>query len=548
MKEIMFDYIVIGSGFGGSVMTHRLVEKGYKTCLLERGSEYPMQSFPRRIHEIKEKLFWEPKDQKFGFMEIRDDASSDYLSVTGSGLGGGSLIYANVLLRLEEEYFSNWPFQLNAKTFEPFYKTVLEMMEASPYPLETDPDYRDTPKARIYRETATQMEMTEDMLEKPEVIAPDLAINFKGSFPGEQTKNKHGAIQSKCNKCGECDIGCNIHAKNTLDLNYLFLARKNGADIRTNAEVTDIIDEGDMFRVRYINPRTKKMTTIAAKKVVVSAGAIGSTRLLMKQVKNGNLNRLSSHLGKGLCGNGDFLAYSNFTDKTFDPTKGPVITTAIKYKMTPYPDGYKHVMYLEDAGAPAGLAWYLAGKLPQASSIWNEIKFLHFTFIRFLKRVLGISQFKSEVNLGHEFSNALDSDQFVRNMFVHLAMGRDRNTGKMVEEEGEFKVRWNLHDSELHFKRVEKELRRYTKKWNGIFMPNPFMAVDKIFAVHPLGGCIMGEDPKTSVVNEKGQAYGHEGLYIIDGSIIPSSLGPNPSLTIAANAERIASYIPKKVS
>jgi cholesterol oxidase len=543
----VYDYIIIGSGFGGSVMTHRLTEKGYSTCLLERGSEYPMQSFPRRVHETKEKLFWEPEKEKYGYMEVRDDASSDFLSVTGSGLGGGSLIYANVLLRLQKEYFEGWPFNINAEALEEHYLTVLDMMDATPYPFGKDKYYSDTPKTKLYRETAERIEIDEDMLEKPKVLAPDLAINFKGEFPGEQSLNKHGKVQSKCNKCGECDIGCNIHAKNTLDLNYLHLARKNGAEIRTSAEVTDIIKKENTYLIKYVNPISKETFEIESAKVVVSAGAIGSTRLLLAQKDKGNLPNLSQALGKNICGNGDFLAYSNNTKETIDPTKGPVITTAIEYKMTPYPDGYKHVMYLEDAGAPIGLAWYLAAKIPQPKMIFKYINFLSFTLQRYFKKVFKVKQLDSEVNLGEEFSDAIDSDQFVRNMFVHLAMGRDRHSGHMVLEDGEYKVRWNIADSKLHFDRVKKELKKYTKKWKGTFMENPFMHTDKIFAVHPLGGCIMHEDPTQGVINEDGEAYNYEGLYVVDGSIIPNSLGPNPSLTIAAMAERIASRIPEKV-
>lgn len=544
MSKDFYDVIVIGSGFGGSVMTHRLTEKGLKVCLLERGSEYPMHSFPRRIHEIKEKLFWEPKDNKFGYMEVRDDAESDFLSITGSGLGGGSLIYANVLLRLKEEYFQNWPFGINAKTLEPYYKKVLDIMDASPYPVETDPYYANTPKTQIYRKTASLLEKTEDMLSKPKVLTPDLAINFKGDFPGEQLLNKHGKVQSKCNKCGECDIGCNIHAKNTLDHNYLHLARKNGAEIKTEAEVIDILKKDEFYIVRVQNPQTKKTFDVYAKRVVVSAGTIGSTKLLMKIKSVGHLMNISSELGKNICGNGDFLAYSNNTEQNMDPTNGPVITTAIEYEMTPYPDGYKHLMYLEDAGAPVGLAWYLSAKLPKPQIIFVYIKFLLFVLQRFIFKIFRIKQNNSEVNLGSEFANAIDSDSMIRNMFVHLAMGRDRNSGRMIYENGEFRVKWNIEESKLHFTRVIKELKRFTKVWKGSFMENPFMHLNKIFAVHPLGGCIMGETKEKSVVDENGEVYGHPGLYIVDGSIIPNSLGPNPSLTIAAMAERIAERFP----
>jgi len=540
VEDKNFDVIIIGSGFGGSVMTHRLTQKELKVCLLERGKEYPINSFPRRVHEMKEKLFWEPEENKFGYMEVRDDASSEYMSLTSSGLGGGSLIYANVLLRLKPEYFQDWPYNIEAKDLEPHYKTVIDMMDASPYPFGVDPYYTDTPKTKAYRDAAKEMELTEDMLEKPNIISPDLAINFKGEFPAEQTINKHGKIQSKCNKCGECDIGCNIHAKNTLDHNYLFVAKKNGADIRTNAEVIDIEITPSGYNVVYQNPKTKETTSIFSKKVIVSAGAIGSPRLLMKMRSKGRLNNISDQLGKNICGNGDFLAFSNNSKINIDPTNGPVITTAIEYKMTPYPDGYKHVMYLEDAGFPVSLAWLMSAKIPQAKVLKSYFHFIWFTVYRWMLKKLGIKQRKSEVNLGDEFSNAIDNDHYMRSMFVHLAMGRDKNNGEMVEEGGDFKVRWFMEESQLHFKRVVNQLKKFSKKWGATFMRNPLIHVDKIIAVHPLGGCIMGESIGSGVVDENGEVFGHKGLFVVDGSIIPTSLGPNPSLTIAAMAERIA--------
>ena len=540
MEKVFFDFIVIGSGFGGSVMTHRLAEKNYNVCLLERGSEYPMYSFPRRVHEIKEKLFWEPSKNKFGYMEIRDDAQSDFLTITGSGLGGGSLIYANVLLRLKKDFFQNWPFKINDETLEPYYQKVLDMMDASPYPVDSDPYYADTPKTKIYRDTVKNIRLTEDMLEPAKLLKPDLAINFNGSFPGEQSLNKHGKIQSKCNKCGACDIGCNIHAKNTLDHNYLHLARKNGVTIKTNSEVIDVLKKDDYYIIRTQNPKTKETHEYYSKKVVFSAGAIGSTRLLLKIQSHGYLPNISQQLGRHLSGNGDFLAYSNNSKPKFDPTNGPVITTAVEYNMKPYPDGYKHVMYLEDAGAPIGLAWYLTAKIPTIKSFKQYFKFFIFITSRYLKKFFNINQLDSEVNLGEEFSNALDSDALIRNMFVHLAMGRDRNTGKMIYKDGKARVHWSLKESNLHFDRVQDKIKEYTKLWGGDYMENPFMHMDKIFAVHPLGGCIMGESKESGVVDENGEIYGHPGLYIVDGSIIPSSLGPNPSLTIAAMAEKIA--------
>ena len=152
MKPFDFDAIVIGSGFGGSVMTCRLAEKGYRVCLLERGRQYGMHEFPRKMQDIKTKLLWDPEDHLFGFIEFNTYSKSDAYSVRASGLGGGSLIYANVLFRMPEDFFDGCPGGINRQILDPYYDKVLETTEASPYPLNDDnPYYNDTPKTHLMK-------------------------------------------------------------------------------------------------------------------------------------------------------------------------------------------------------------------------------------------------------------------------------------------------------------------------------------------------------------------------------------------------------------
>ena len=547
-----FDVIVIGSGFGGSVMTCRLAEKGIKVCQLERGKHYKMWDFPRRIHEIKEKLIWDPKDKRFGFMEIRDYPESDLMSVTASGLGGGSLIYANVLMRMPEENFAGWPNGITRKTLEPYYDKVVNTMEASPYPLDNE-YYNRTPKTHLFKKIGESLEQTEEELEKPKVIFPDLAIRFKGDFPGQQTLNSHGALQSNCNKCGECDIGCNIHAKNTLDLNYIFRAQKQkvAADVRTNALVesfSPIEDKEGGYEVIYYNPlEPEKKIKLTAKKVVVSAGSLGSTALLLRMQKEGKLKNLSPMLGKKWCGNGDLEGSVLNTPHDVIPTKGPVITAAIQHKFKPYPDGYAHNAFIQDAGFPIGLGWYVSGKIPSVHFLIRPIKI----GIRYLKefffKLIGSPMHKGEVNVGDKLIDLLDSEKFVRKAYLLLGMGRDRNDGEIkLREDGEPIIKWQMKSSQLHYDRVRRAMKTMANKMEGMFVDNPLTYLHKIIAVHPIGGCVMGESKETGVVDGKGEVFGHKGLYVVDGSIIPTSLGPNPSLTIAAMAERIADQFDMK--
>lgn len=546
-----FDYIVVGSGFGGSVMTCRLAEKGYKVCLLERGRQWKMNEFPRRPHEIQQSLLWSPEERKFGLMEFRDSPESDIASVSASGLGGGSLIYANVLLKMPPEFFHGWPEGYTREEMDPYYDQVLKMMEAQPYPFETENYYKQTPKTAAFKKAAQATAApTEDKIAQ-EFIFPPLAIRFEGDFPGHQSVNAHGALQSKCNKCGECDIGCNIHAKNTLDLNYLFRAQNlkdTPAEIRTHAEVIRIEYHNTHYTVTYIVPEfPEEQITLSAKNVVLSAGAVGSTSLLLKMKKYDHLPRLNKWLGKKLCGNGDLVGVILDTNENCEPTNGPVITGAIKYSYTNYPDGFSHGAYIEDAGFPIGLGWYLSGKVPQIDSLLGAIKLVWQNIKKFILKTLRISQKNEKINIGPDFAKMIDRADFVRRSFGLLGMGRDRNDGEiLLRDDNQVVLHWKLEQSDLHFSRVKEEMQKLADSMGGTYIDNPLSYLDKVITVHPLGGCPMGATAEQGFVKPTGEVYGYEGLYVVDASILPTSLGSNPALTIAAIAEKVAEQIPVK--
>jgi cholesterol oxidase len=548
-----FDFIIIGSGFGGSVMSCRLVEKGYKVCLLERGRRWSMFEFPRRIHDVRKNLFWDPEDKKFGFMEVRDYPESDLMSVTASGLGGGSLIYANVLMPMDENYFYGWPGNITKTSLDPYYDRVLNMMEAKPYPFHTDPFYRNTPKTAIFAKIAEELTTPDDALTAPTFVLPSLAIRFTGDFPGQQSLNQHGALQSKCTKCGECDIGCNIHAKNTLDLNYLHYAQdptkhKNPLTVLTESQVTRIkpLATGG-YGVTYCNPKLPAETReITGQKVIVSGGSLGSTALLLRMKKEGHLPKLNEWLGKKWCGNGDLEGTVLGTAHHIDPTNGPVITGAIKYRFKDYPDGYPHGCTIQEAGFPIGLAWYLSGKIWQPKSFLAFLK-LGIHYVRnFLAPYFPFLAPSREINIGDEIARAIDQGSFINRAFLLLGMGRDRSDGEIkLRDDGQPVIHWKINSSQLHYDRVRKEMQQIAEKLKGHFVDNPLTHFHKIVAVHPIGGCPMADTPAEGLVGCDGQSFDYPGLYVVDASIIPTSLGPNPSLTIAALAERIADMIPK---
>jgi cholesterol oxidase len=552
-----FDIIVIGSGFGGSVMTCRLAEKGYKVCLLERGKRYGFGEFPRRVDEVKNKVPWDPANNKFGYIEMRYYPGSDAGSVNSAGLGGGSLIYANVLYKVPSDFFQGWPGGVNRELLDPFYDKAMDMLEGAQYPI-NDPYYSDNPKAHLMKKAFEKLENDEDSLRPAKFWYPPTAVRFKGDFPGHQTLNKQGVIQSSCNKCGECDVGCNIHAKNTTDLNYLARAANeellgagcSAAEIRTHAWVQTIKQLDDkQFEVSYCNPENQdEITVLTADKVIVSAGSIGSSGLLLQMKKNGHLPHISDKLGHYWSGNGDLEGTVILPEPNGHPSLGSTIATTTDYRFKDYPDGFPHGMLIQEGGFPSFMGWFLAGKMPSGGIIWHGLKMAIKGIKNAIMRLFGNKEASMlDLNIGHEVLQFIDSDRFVRRTLMLLGMGRDRNTGQVyLREDDTVLIKWDMQPSQLHFDRMRREMGKIAKALGGKYLDSPLTYAGKMIAVHPLGGCIMAENAEEGVVSTKGEVFGHPGLYVADGSVIPTSLGPNPSLTISAISEYFASQFPDK--
>jgi cholesterol oxidase len=296
MNETHFDAIVVGSGFGGSVMAYRLAEGGLRVCLLERGKAYPPGSFPRSSYRMREN-FWDPGEGLYGLYDFW--SFHRIHALVASGLGGGSLIYANVLLRKDEESFvkedlarggyEHWP--LTRSELDPHYDAAEGMMRPQRYPFDHVP-YNDTSKTRAFGEAARRLGL--------EPFLPNLAVTFanegQAPIPGEPIReevgNLHGRTRLTCRLVGECNVGCNYGSKNTLDYNYLSAAKRYGADLRTGCEVEafEPRERGGGYTVRYLehllsedpDGRDTTVRTVTADRLILSAGAIGSTYLLLR--------------------------------------------------------------------------------------------------------------------------------------------------------------------------------------------------------------------------------------------------------------------------
>jgi cholesterol oxidase len=548
--ETHFDVVVVGSGFGGSVTTYRLADGGKRVCLLERGRPYPPGSFPRSPRAMATNL-WDPGSNLFGMFDVW--AFRGLEGLVSSGLGGGSLIYANVLLRKDERWFvdealpdgsyERWP--ITRADLEPHYDRVEQMMDAQRYPFDVSP-YDRTPKTRAMQKAAAGLGL--------EWQLPPLAVSFanrgRTAVPGEalleEHENLHHRPRRTCRLCGECDIGCNDGAKNTLDLTYLSRAAEAGAEIRTLSEARRITPRaGGGYSVTYRQYDPDGGTppsdiTVTADRLILGAGAFGSTFLLLRN--RSSLPHLSSTIGSRFSGNGDLLTFlrrartENGKPFILDPDYGPVITSAIRVGDSVDGKGDNgRGFYIEDGGNPQFLDWLVElGGAP--STIGRAARFA-------VSRIVAHLSGHPRSHLSGDFAKLMGSGDTSSTALPTLSMGRDIPDGVMRLRDGGLDIDWTTKTSSDFFDRVEHTLDKLAEQLGAKLMNSPLWLFKHVITVHPLGGCPMGVSDRVGVVDPWGEVHNYPGLFVADGSAMPGPVGPNPSLTIAAFADRIADGI-----
>ena len=532
------DAVVVGSGFGGSVAALRLAEAGSQVVLLERGKPYPAGSFPRRPNEMATNL-WQPRAGLHGLFDIWSFRHLE--AVVASGLGGGSLIYASVLLRKDERWFvqdqgpgggyESWP--VTRAQLDPYYDRVEEMLGAADNPY---PYVESTPKSAALRDAAVALGL--DWRPVP------LAVTFAapGRRPGDPipgaADNLHGVNRLSCRLCGECDLGCNDGAKNTLDYTYLSRAARHQADLRTRCEVREIRLLGGGFEVAYVNygeehdgeptdPGTLPRRRIRCRVLVLAAGALGTSSLLLRN--QAEFPALGTLLGTRFCGNGDLLGFVRGSRRQLQPSRGPVITGAIRV-----PDavdgGVGRGFYLQDGGYPGFVDW-----LVENGMVLGPARRL----ARFAVARLGQRLTRSErTQISTEVAALLGPGTASGNTMPLLGMGRDVPDGRLRLAGDNLDVDWCDTTSVPYFSRLQATMAMVAGTVGGRFEINPSRYLGRVITAHPLGGVPMGADPRRGVVDDHGEAFGHPGLFVVDGSVLPGPVGPNPALTIAALAER----------
>jgi cholesterol oxidase len=471
------------------------------------------------------KAFWNP-EHSYGFLEYKPFKRIDVIQ--GCGVGGGSLHYFNVHLRTSAAIFQQpaWPRAITRPVMDPYYELVQDMLDVTPL---SPPPGRDLPpRTKAFLQAVAGTGRTAEMV--------GIAV-----YTGADRHNPHSGIpQSACDYSGNCMLGCRLHAKNTLDLTYIPLAEKQGAEVYPLHQVEKIAPRDEQgYTVHFVRrdpgqPSRSEPGTVVGKKVIVAAGTLGSNELLLRcRDVYKTLPLLSPLLGTRFSGNGDFLLAGTVeTACEVDPSQGPSITAGADFS-TP-----NHHIYIEDLGFPNPFLWLLEGALPSPSRFKNLLIWVK----TYILRSMGFSAGSQRIRF--EAERIFQGGATTR-FLPYLGMGTDAADGQLRLHQGQIDIVWDHTNSLPMFAELEQALRALSRSLQGKYLTSVLWEwpVKKLFTAHPLGGCFLGDRPETSVVNPYGEVWNYPNLYVADGALIPTALSVNPSMTISALAERVAFWI-----
>lgn len=518
-----YDYIIVGSGFGGSVSALRLSEKGYKVLVVEKGKWFAAKDFPKTNWNFR-KWLWLPGIRFFGIMKLSIFKHVAVLS--GTGVGGGSLVYANTLPIPKPTFFKtgSWSKLNDWETeLKPYYSQALKMLGATKNPKLFDGDIG-------LKKVAKKLKL-EDKFDTTTV-----AVYF-----GEENITKDdpyfdgmGPKRTGCNYCGACMTGCRNNSKNTLDKNYLYLAQKKGAKILAEHEVYNVKpiqteDGSDGYEVA-LKTSTKVITkrqTIKTKGVIFSGGVLGTVKLLLK-LKKSSLPYISGKLGQDIRTNNETLVSVSTLEKDKNFSKGVAIGSILD---TDENSHLEIVRYSEGSNA-----WKLI-HLPYVTgrNVFIRLGKVLFALVKspvnYFKIYFVNSWAKKTVVL--LFMQTLDSTlKFKSTIFG--TMSSTLSSGKKPTP---------------FIPESVKLIKEYSKAVNGV---STSFALETIAGIpstaHILGGAVMGENPSEGVIDKNNAIFGYQNLYVIDGSMISSNPGVNPSLSITAIAEHAMDKIKVKTN
>jgi len=523
MTSTHYDVLIIGSGFGGSVTAMRLAEKGYRVGVLEAGKRYDTDDLPASSWDTR-RFIWAPRLGCFGIQRIH--LLRDVVILAGAGVGGGSLNYANTLYQPPAPFFNDpqwahitdWHAEL-----DPHYRTARQMLGVTQNP-------HVTPSDEVLREVARDMGVEHTFTLTPVGV-------FFGE-PGKEVPDPFfggaGPRRTGCTQCGSCMTGCRVGAKNTLDKNYLYFAEKLGAELHPLTTVVDVRPRRgsgyvvDAVRTGRSVRRRRNRQSFTANQVVFAAGTYNTQKLLHRLKATGSLPNISDRLGTLTRTNSESILGAKSRDPSSDFTRGVAITSSI------HPDEFTHiepVRYGKGSNAMSLLQTALTDGDGRGPRWWRWLRTIatqpsHLTWFsprRWSERTVILLVMQT-----------LDNSITVRSKRNLLG----RHTITSGPGHGARNPTWIPVGNEA--------TRRVAEKINGVAGGSTGEIANIPMTAHFIGGCAIGDTPDTGVIDPYHRLYGHDGIFVVDGSSISANLGVNPSLTITAQAERAASLWPNK--
>lgn len=511
-----FDAIVIGSGFGGAVCACRLAEAGYSVLVLERGRRWDASNYPRNATDP----WWWSNDEpekRNGWLDLR--VFRHMAVAQGAAVGGGSLIYANVSAVPDRAIFdSGWPEQITWDLLAPYYATVGGVMNVQKVPNSQWPE-----RTRLMREAAAAIGAEDrfQILDLAISFDPEWHYDLPDRFNKKHSRrfiNDHGVEQGTCLHLANCDVGCDVDAKNTLDRNYLALAERHRADVRALHLVTNLEPCEGGYLVHYdrIERGRRIPGSATARLVVLAAGSLGSTEMLLRcRDVTRTLPSVSARLGFNWSGNGDFLTPAIYSDRTVCPSHGPTITSSINFLDR---SEANQSFWVQDGGFPNIAANWLAGEDPSNAQAQAFVQFIN---------------------------EALRRHGPLENLMPWFAQGIDAGNGRLrlgrrwwLARRTSLVLDWSIDQSRAAIEAIVAMHTRLANATGGHALVPPYWKLDSyLITPHPLGGCCMASNVANGVVDHMGEVFGYRNLYVIDGAMIPRAIGVNPSRSIAALAE-----------
>ena len=516
-----FDVVVIGSGFGGSVAALRLREKGYTVAVLEAGRRFEDRDFPKTSWRLRKFLF-APALGLYGIQRIH--ALPDVLILCGAGVGGGSLVYANTLYQPGDKYFDDpqWKSITDWKSeLTPFYELARRMLgvEINPY---------FSPSDQAMKDVADQMGVGHTF-----TLAP-LGIHF-GKGEGIESPDPYfggvGPARTGCTNCGSCMTGCRHNAKNTLPKNYLGLAEKAGAEVFPLTTATKLEQRGDgswkITTKKTDDVFGSRGKTFIARDVVMAAGTY-NTQKLMHTFKATTLPKISDFLGNLSRTNSEALTGAIMPTTKIDFSRGAAITSSFY----PSPDTHVEPVRYGKGSNSMGLLQTLL------TDGWTSKE----------RRRHWVKQFVAQPSL---FAKILNVHKWSERTVITLVMQNVDSSIKVFMKRGIFgnkltSINDSEHPNATYIPAANETIKKVAENYGGIAAGTVGDLIGAPFTAHFVGGCVIGTDENSGVIDPYHRVYNYPTLHVVDGSTITANLGVNPSLTITAQAERAFAMWPNK--